>query len=257
MHFLLVYDVVPDFGARRAAHRAEHLGLVRAAALRGELVLGGSFDPIDGAALLFQGESPAVAERFAASDPYVTSGLVTSWRVRRWTTVVGTDASTHVDGVGAAPRTAAEATRARVVAFLRTARHWVVSTLGPDGAPQSAVVGVAVGDDLALVFDTEGTTRKAANLRRDPRVSLVMWAGAATAQIEGIAEEPGGAAREEAQRAYLATFPDGVERAAWPAITYVRVRPAWVRFTDFGAPAPTTVELDGAAIAALTRPSSG
>lgn len=53
-------------------------------------------DPADGAVLLFQGDSPAVAERFAAADPYVQNGLVKSWRVRPWTTVVGKDASTPV-----------------------------------------------------------------------------------------------------------------------------------------------------------------
>lgn len=29
-------------------------------------------------------------------DPYVTNGLVSKWRVREWTTVVGEDASTPV-----------------------------------------------------------------------------------------------------------------------------------------------------------------
>jgi uncharacterized protein YciI len=45
---------------------------------------------------LFKGDSPAVAERFAAADPYVKNGLVKSWRVRPWTTVVGADATTPV-----------------------------------------------------------------------------------------------------------------------------------------------------------------
>ena len=45
--------------------------------------------PIDGAVLLFRGDSPEAAEAFARSDPYVLNGLVTAWRVRVWTTVVG------------------------------------------------------------------------------------------------------------------------------------------------------------------------
>jgi len=62
---------------------------------RGELVLGGALaNPIDGAVLLFRGASPAVAEAFAAADPYVLNGLVLQWRVREWTTVVGKDAGT-------------------------------------------------------------------------------------------------------------------------------------------------------------------
>lgn len=94
MHFLLFYDVVEDYAARRAPFREAHLALARQAVARGELVLGGAFtNPMDGAVLLFSGKSPAVAEAFAAADPYVKNGLVTNWRVREWTTVVGRDAA--------------------------------------------------------------------------------------------------------------------------------------------------------------------
>jgi uncharacterized protein YciI len=90
MHYLLIYDGAPDYLERRAEFRAKHLALAQAAHARGELVLGGAFaDPVNGAVLLFKGESPAAAEAFAAADPYVTNGLVTRWRVRPWTTVVG------------------------------------------------------------------------------------------------------------------------------------------------------------------------
>ena len=93
MHYLLFYDVVDDYTSRRVAFRAAHLAYARAALERGELVLAGALaNPPDGAVLLFRGESPDAAERFAASDPYVTNGLVTLWRVREWSTVVGRDA---------------------------------------------------------------------------------------------------------------------------------------------------------------------
>lgn len=94
MHFLLFYDVVPDYVARRAAWRDEHLALARQAVQRGELVLAGALaDPADGAVLLFQGDTPAAAQAFAAADPYVREGLVTHWRVRPWMTVVGEGAA--------------------------------------------------------------------------------------------------------------------------------------------------------------------
>lgn len=94
MHYLLLYDVVSDYVERRTAFRDEHLALARGAHRRGELVLGGALaDPVDGAVLLFSGSSPAVAEAFAAADPYVRNGLVTRWRVRTWTTVVGDGAA--------------------------------------------------------------------------------------------------------------------------------------------------------------------
>jgi len=93
MHFLLFYDYVGDYVERRAPLRSAHLAHARAAVERGDLVLGGALaEPADCGVLLFRGASPAAAEAFAAADPYVLHGLVTRWRVRRWTTVIGKDA---------------------------------------------------------------------------------------------------------------------------------------------------------------------
>src|SRR3954452_22146106 len=102
MHYLLIYDVVPDYVERRAAFRAAHLVHARAAVARGELVLGGALaDPVDGAVLLFRGDSPAAAEAVGAADPYVLNGMVTRWRVRAWTTVVGDLAECPIRDPGA------------------------------------------------------------------------------------------------------------------------------------------------------------
>ena len=93
MHYLLIYDVVDNYAERRAPFRKDHIAHARGAVARGDLVLGGAFaNPVDGTVLLFKGTSPAAAETFAKADPYVTNGLVTKWRVREWTTVIGTDA---------------------------------------------------------------------------------------------------------------------------------------------------------------------
>jgi len=93
LHYLLIYDLVDDYMARRAPLRSAHVTLARAALARGELVLGGALaDPPDRAVLLFKGDSPAPAEAFARADPYVLNGLVSRWQVREWTTVVGADA---------------------------------------------------------------------------------------------------------------------------------------------------------------------
>lgn len=97
MHYLLIYDLVSDYLERRADYRDEHLKLAWAAAERGDLLLGGALsEPVDTAVLLFQGDTPAAAQAFAQADPYVTAGLVTRWRVREWTTVVGEHAAKPV-----------------------------------------------------------------------------------------------------------------------------------------------------------------
>jgi uncharacterized protein YciI len=89
-YFALIYYVVDDYVARRAAFRAEHLRLAREAHRRGELLLGGAFtEPADRALLVFRVASRSAVEEFARNDPYVMNGLVTRWEVRPWAVVVG------------------------------------------------------------------------------------------------------------------------------------------------------------------------
>ncbi len=103
MHYLLFYEVVGDYVAKRAPFRDEHLEHAWKAVERGELILGGALaNPVDGAVLLFQGDSPEAAERFAKADPYVINGLVTRWYVREWITVAGRDAATPLRPKGSA-----------------------------------------------------------------------------------------------------------------------------------------------------------
>ena len=98
-HFLLFYEISDDYVARRAQFRDAHLEKAWSSHAKGDLVLGGALaDPVDGAVLLFQAESRNVPEAFARADPYVTSGLVTRWSVREWTTVAGKHAATPIGG---------------------------------------------------------------------------------------------------------------------------------------------------------------
>jgi uncharacterized protein len=98
MHYLLMYDAIENYVTVRAPFRKAHLLHARAAHQRGEIILAGALaNPADGAVLLFQGDSPKVAEDFAKADPYVVNGVVRSWRVREWTTVVGDNPAVRVD----------------------------------------------------------------------------------------------------------------------------------------------------------------
>ena len=92
MHYLLMYDVADDYLERRTPLRPAHLAMARDAHERGDLVLAGALaDPVDGAVFVFR--SKAAAEAFATNDPYVQQGLISGWRVRTWTTVVGDGAA--------------------------------------------------------------------------------------------------------------------------------------------------------------------
>lgn len=92
MYYILFYEVVDDYVNRRAPFREAHLEHAAQARDRGHLVMAGAFaNPVDGAALVFRAEGLSVVEDFARKDPYVTNGLVTNWRVREWTVVVGAE----------------------------------------------------------------------------------------------------------------------------------------------------------------------
>ncbi len=96
-HYLLFYEVGEDYASKRAPLRNQHLEKAWKASERGELLLGGALgNPLDGALLLFRGDSPEVAESFARTDPYVTSGAVKRWYVREWATVAGEYAANPV-----------------------------------------------------------------------------------------------------------------------------------------------------------------
>ena len=93
-HFVLTYELAADYLERRAAFRDAHLQGAWQAAAAGDLMLGGAVgDPPESALLIFRGENASAAESFARADPYVTNGLVVSWKVRPWTTVVGEEAA--------------------------------------------------------------------------------------------------------------------------------------------------------------------
>lgn len=125
-------------------------------------------------------------------------------------------------------------TRDDVLRFLRPHRLGVVATMSPDGEPQSAVVGIAVTEELEIVFDTLSTTRKCRNLRRHPTISVVVgWDEEITVQYEGVADEPSGAELERLKKSYFAVYPDGIDRQRWDGITYFRIRPTWIRYSDF------------------------
>lgn len=135
--------------------------------------------------------------------------------------------------------------RDELLAFMR-AQKWAVQASVSDGnTPQAAVIGVAVTDSFELVFDTIGDTRKAKNLRANPAIAVVLgWDEEQTVQYEGIADEPARSDLARVKRVYLERFPDGVERQKWPGIAYFRVRPKWIRYSDFRGSAPAIVVFD-------------
>lgn len=97
MHYLLTYQLADNYLARRAEFRSAHLALAWQATEQGDLVLGGAVgEPVESALLLFNVDDISKIEHFAKTDPYVINGLVQSYRILPWHTVVGEQAATPV-----------------------------------------------------------------------------------------------------------------------------------------------------------------
>jgi pyridoxine/pyridoxamine 5'-phosphate oxidase len=94
--------------------------------------------------------------------------------------------------------------RAGAFRFLDICSLGVVSTLSADGAPQSALVGIAVTPELEIIFDTVEKSRKFGNLLRDARASLVAgWQGEVTVQLGGTARRISSAELEPYHEVYF------------------------------------------------------
>jgi general stress protein 26 len=140
-------------------------------------------------------------------------------------------------------------TAAELLSFMREHSLAVQASVSPSGSAQAAAVGIVVTDDFEVFFDTVDESRKVENLRRNPRIALVIGgtaAGGRTVQYEGLADEPTGAELERLRELYFESFPDGHERQSWPGITYIRARPTWIRYSDFTPDSPAIVEFDRA-----------
>lgn len=136
--------------------------------------------------------------------------------------------------------------RVALLEFIKRHRMAVQTSVSTSGGPQAALVAFVMGDGLEILFDTIQASRKVRNLRRDPRIAFVIggWTPGdkRSVQYEGIADEPNGADLDRLKRVYFGRVPGGDDLESWTDLTYVRVRPRWIRFGDFNQTPPVVVE---------------
>ena len=134
--------------------------------------------------------------------------------------------------------------------FVRGHSLAVQASVSPSGGPQAAVVAFAVTNAFELVIDTVETSRKAPNLRRNPKIAFVIGGltdhDERTVQYEGIADEPQGEELERLKEIYFSRFPQGRDRQSWPGLLYIRARPTWIRYSDYNRSPAEIVEFGAA-----------
>jgi len=140
--------------------------------------------------------------------------------------------------------------------FLKEHRLAVEASVSTSLIAQAAVVGFAISDEFEVIFDTLDSTRKVANLRQNPRLAFVIGGllpgDERTAQYEGVADEPAGTELERLTEIYYGIYPDGRVRRSWPDLIYVRVRPTWIRYSDYNVDPPQIVEFTADQLARKT-----
>ena len=146
-------------------------------------------------------------------------------------------------------------TREDLLRFMRSHKYAVQASVSSAGRPQGAVVGIAVSSTFEIVFDTLETSRKAVNLARNPAMALVIGGTGdgdeRTVQYEGLADIPSGVELERARELYFEWFPDGRDRLQWPGVIHVRVRPIWIRYSNFNIQPPDIVEFSAAELTSM------
>jgi len=127
-------------------------------------------------------------------------------------------------------------THAELYELIRASHHAVIATAGA-GGPEAALMDIAVTPELEIIFETTDATRKIRNMQDDPRVAFVIgWTDNQTLQYEGIADEPLGREQERILTQYFTAFPQKLSHRYWPGNHYFRVRPQWVRFSNYNSP---------------------
>jgi len=73
-----------------------------------------------------------------------------------------------------------------VKSFLEGSQTIILNSIAKDGVPHPMPMWFAVEDDGSVVMSTFAKSQKIANLRRDPRVSLLAEAGKTYSELRGV-----------------------------------------------------------------------
>lgn len=127
-----------------------------------------------------------------------------------------------------------------VTRFVRQCEAGVIATLGDDGRPQAAFVGLAMAADGTIVLDAAASSRKVANIEARPEVAIAITGDDVSVQLEGRARVTHGAERDRLGEQYNQQFPGSRALEAGFAVIVVEVH--WVRVYDARTRPPQVTE---------------
>jgi uncharacterized pyridoxamine 5'-phosphate oxidase family protein len=124
-------------------------------------------------------------------------------------------------------------TREELYEFMLSYTLGVISTIGEDKAPHSAIVGFGQTKNLEILIGTDNTSRKYKNLILNPRAAFVIGGTTAeTIQFEGIARELRADELDLIRQNYWKKNPHAEKHHKNPTERYFILTPTWLRYTD-------------------------
>lgn len=133
----------------------------------------------------------------------------------------------------------------KVYKFIKAHILGVVSTIDSKGGwPESAVVAFSETKDLEIIFGTFNNARKYKNLQSNKNISFVVgWDDNITVQYEGIAQEVSGDELDQCREIHLTKNPKSKKYAFDEKQRFFKVRPVWVKYSDFNHDPEDSFEL--------------
>ncbi len=94
-HYVLRYNYVEDYFARRDAYRKEHLAHINKEVANGNILLTGVLPAQNGAMMIFYCDSADFVRDFAEKDPYMAAKLIADYEVCLWDIACGVPEMVH------------------------------------------------------------------------------------------------------------------------------------------------------------------
>src|SRR5574341_1595859 len=105
----------------------------------------------------------------------------------------------------------------------------VLATASLDGKPEAATIQYISDSDANMYFETFPKYRKYANLKSNPKASVVITEDKNTVQMDGTASELQGQEAEEAKRKLMERYGPGSGYYSDPQIRFFKFTPTWIR----------------------------
>jgi general stress protein 26 len=139
--------------------------------------------------------------------------------------------------------------KVKILDFLRTQKLATISTANPETLqPESALIAFTEDDNLCLYFQTGKHTRKAQNLKANPRVAFVfglVHQEMFTVQYEGVVKQLTTAEELEAckQQFIAKDSPTTEYYFNHPSSIFFKVTPTWIGCSDYRGKKPDVIEI--------------